>query len=108
MWGGTKPGLVDAGYDVVWSGDWAEDPGDETILATARRENRILVTLDKDFGEMAIVKGIPHCGIVRLVGIAARNQFLICKSILTRYGDELLEGAIVTVTDKRVRIRTNS
>jgi predicted nuclease of predicted toxin-antitoxin system len=64
--------LVAAGYDVVWTGDWSEDPGDEAILATAYSENRILVTLDKDFGELAIVRGTAHCGILRLVNLSTR------------------------------------
>lgn len=108
VWGGTKAGLLAAGYDVVWSGDWITDPGDQEILAKARREDRVLVTLDKDFGEMAIVRGLPHCGIVRLVGIAARNQAPVCTTILKRYGTELQDGAIVTATDTRVRIRPMS
>jgi len=37
-------------YDVVWAGEWPEDPGDEEILERAYLEGRILVTLDKDFG----------------------------------------------------------
>jgi len=97
-----------AGHDGTWSGDWDVDPGDETILDTARREHRILVTLDKDFGEMAIIRELPHCGIVRLVGISARMQSTVCATIIKQYGDELLEGAIVTVTDKRIRIRAKS
>jgi predicted nuclease of predicted toxin-antitoxin system len=40
--------------DVIWAGDWPEDPGDEEILAHAHKEARILMTLDKDFGEIAI------------------------------------------------------
>lgn len=34
-----------AGHDVVWSGDWEDDPGDEAILAKAHAQHRILVTL---------------------------------------------------------------
>ena len=36
-----------------------EDPGDEEILATAYAEGRILITLDKDFGELAVVWRSP-------------------------------------------------
>jgi predicted nuclease of predicted toxin-antitoxin system len=36
--------------------DWAKDPGDEEILTQAHREGRVLVTLDKDFGELAVVQ----------------------------------------------------
>ena len=50
VWGGAKKTLESSGHDVVWTGDWPEDPGDEEILATANSEGRILVTLDKDFG----------------------------------------------------------
>ncbi|GAB4233355.1 MAG: hypothetical protein Kow00121_61370 [Elainellaceae cyanobacterium] len=29
VWGGVKSGLEAAGYDVIWSGEWETDPGDE-------------------------------------------------------------------------------
>ncbi len=32
VWGGAKKTLESSGHDVVWAGDWAEDPGDEEIL----------------------------------------------------------------------------
>ena len=60
VWGGVLNTLRDLGHDAVWAGDWSEDPGDEEILARAHREHRILITLDKDFGELAIVRGKPH------------------------------------------------
>lgn len=56
VWGGALPILVDLGHDVVWSGSWPEDPGDMAILSAAYSEQRILITLDKDFGELAILK----------------------------------------------------
>ena len=46
------------------------------FLAKAHYEGRILVTLDKDFGELAIVKGKPHSEILRLVNLSARQVFL--------------------------------
>ena len=55
VWGGTRGELVVAGHDVVWAGDWLQDPGDEEIMARAAQEGRILMTLDKDFGKLAIV-----------------------------------------------------
>lgn len=42
--------LESCGHEVVCSGDWPTDPGDAAILNTAQREERVLVTLDKDFG----------------------------------------------------------
>ncbi len=74
VWGGVKKALESAGYDVVWTGDWSEDPGDREILAQAYQENRILVTLDKNFGELAIVYKNPHHGIIRLVNLSTQEQ----------------------------------
>ncbi|MBI4870432.1 MAG: DUF5615 family PIN-like protein [Candidatus Riflebacteria bacterium] len=105
VWGGTAMWLRTAGHDVVWAGDWQEDPGDEAILARARAQRRILVTLDKDFGEMAVVRGLPHFGIVRLVGLASRDQGRNCLTALEAYEKALQEGAIVTVERGRTRLR---
>ena len=105
VWGGTRKDLEAVGHDVVWTGDWPKDPGDREILAYAHREGRVLVTLDKDFGEMAIVRKTKHSGIVRLVNFSARQQGLICLLVIDKYGIELKAGAIVTAEPGRLRIR---
>ncbi len=105
VWGGARNTLSEAEHDVLWAGDWPEDPGDEEILKRAHREGRVLVTLDKDFGELAIVRNVPHSGIVRLVGFRAREQAVACTRVLDLYGGELRAGAIVTAEPGRVRIR---
>ena len=64
VWGKAADQLRIAGHDVVWSGDWPEDPGDEAILAIADSEQRVLVTIDKDFGELAVRRGLAHHGIL--------------------------------------------
>lgn len=107
VWYGVKDELITAGYDVIWAGDWSEDPGDEQILATAHSEGRILVTLDKDFGELAIVRGFPHNGILRLVNLSTKQQIAVCLQVLSRYGQELEAVAIVTAELGRVRIRSS-
>lgn len=105
VWGSARKHLEDAGHDVVWAGDWPPDPGDEEILDRARRDGRVLVTLDKDFGELAILRGQRHSGILRLVNLSAQHQGSICLRIRTSYGGELRAGAIVTVEPGYLRIR---
>jgi predicted nuclease of predicted toxin-antitoxin system len=80
VWGGAKAELRAAGHDVYGTGDLAEDPGDEDILTQTHVEQRVLITLDKDFGELAIRQSLPHCGIVRLVNFGApagRGHFVV-------------------------------
>ena len=43
--------LREQGHDVVESRERGEDPGDQTLLEWATAEQRILVTIDKDFGQ---------------------------------------------------------
>jgi predicted nuclease of predicted toxin-antitoxin system len=85
--------------------DWPEDPGDEEILARAQRESRVLVTLDKDYGELAVVREQAHSGIVRLVALSTTKQAELCVAVLEKYGRHLEAGGIVTVESGRVRVR---
>lgn len=106
VWGGAKKVLEKAGHNTKWVGSLTEDPGDDAILKKAYEEHRILVTLDKDFGELAILHDKPHSGIIRLVGYSALRQGPICVKVLEKYGDDLQKNAIVTVEKSRVRIRS--
>lgn len=54
-----------AGHDVGWVRTQAPGSADADVLATAQRENRVLLTFDKDFGELAWNRGLPAtCGVV--------------------------------------------
>ena len=44
VWGGVLPDLRTAGHDVVWTGEWDEDPGDDEILARAHAEEWVVIT----------------------------------------------------------------
>lgn len=105
VWGGALEVLSDLGHAVAWAGSWEKDPGDIAILATAHSEKRILVTLDKDFGELAILKGLPHSGIIRLTGFRATQMAGAIHHVVSTYEQELTSGAIVTADPKRIRIR---
>ena len=105
VWGGAVETLRDAGHDVAWAGSLPIDPGDEEILERAHAEQRVLVTLDKDFGELAVVRGRSHAGIVRLVNLSGRQQGAACVEVLRRYEAELARQAILTVEPGRIRIR---
>jgi predicted nuclease of predicted toxin-antitoxin system len=53
------------GHDVRWISEGASGSSDKQVLAMAESEGRILLTFDKDFGELAWRAGLPaSCGIV--------------------------------------------
>lgn len=105
-WGPAAEEIRAAGHEVEWVGDWKPDPGDEEILKIAIERKAVVVTLDKDFGEMAVVNNIRHSGIIRLVGFSARDHAGACIALLEAYGEELSNGAIVTAADGRARVRS--
>ena len=105
VWGGALPILLELGHDAEWAGSWEKDPGDASILAHAHSSQKILVTLDKDFGELAILKGMPHHGILRLTGFRAAQMAAAIHHITVYYQNDLANAAIITADPERVRIR---
>ena len=105
VWSGAQGTLRAIGHDVESTADWPRDPGDDEVLAHAFQNSQVLITLDKDFGELAVVLQRPHVGIIRLVDCRAEDQGRAAAATLARYGQDLSEGAIVTVEPGRVRVR---
>jgi len=96
--------LREQGHDVVESKDRGPDPGDRALLEQAAREGRILVTMDKDFGEFVFVENLPHYGLVRLPDVPADRRIQLMDTILFRHHHDLDTQAIVTVRGERIRI----
>lgn len=92
-------------YEVVWIPETGKDPGDEAILKKAEREGLILVTADKDFGELVFLKKMVCPTIIRLVDIPAKFQGEILLQLIKSYKKEIETGALLTVDKFRVRIR---
>lgn len=105
IWPGAREPIAAAGHEVEWVGAWAEDPGDEEILVRAFANRQIIVTLDKDFGELAVAFGRAQAGIVRLVDVRHMEQATLCIELLALHGAALTLGAIVTAEPGRTRIR---
>ena len=63
--GAAVVALAAAGHDVTWVRTAAPGASDPEVLAWAVREQRILLTFDKDFGELARASALPSiCGVV--------------------------------------------
>jgi len=56
--GAVVAALEVAGHDVVWIRTVAPGSRDEDVLAWAVREDRVLLTFDRDFGELAWRMGL--------------------------------------------------
>ena len=97
--------LTDLGHDVRLAMDVDPRASDETLLALAFQEKRVLVTEDKDFSELVFVRRLPHPSIVRFVEMRVEDQVAAMRELLDHYSAELEDGALIVVTRGRVRIR---
>ncbi len=100
-----RAALVDLGHDVVSARERCPHASDEALLALALGENRVLITEDKDFGELVFLVGRPHAGIVRLVEMTPAERADAMRGLIETHVDAMREGAVIVVTESRVRIR---
>lgn len=93
------------GHDVLSA--LAIDPraSDEVLLNAALPDDRILVTADRDFGELIFVRALPHGPVIRLVELDLPEQVIGMAELLERHASELTEKVIVTVSRGRIRLR---
>ena len=80
---------------------------DSDILQKARQEERILLTHDLDFGELLAASGgeLPSVVILRLRDMRAPNVSKHLFSIIDQQAEALTKGAVLSVTEQKVRIR---
>jgi predicted nuclease of predicted toxin-antitoxin system len=84
------------------------DPGisDSAVLDLANQKRAVLLTADKDFGELVYRRGRSNPGIllVRLAGLPPERKANIVCSVVRTHGVEL-RHAVAVVTERNVRVR---
>ncbi len=98
--------LLELGHDVLCARDHCPQASDQSLLAFALDEGRVLVTEDKDFGELVFLRGLAHPGIVRLCGMTPVQRANAMRVLIERHEQAILDGAIIVVTGNRVRVRS--
>ncbi len=93
------------GHDVLLVREVAPQARDEDVLKLAQEEGRILLTLDKDFGELAFVRRMPHPAIVRFVELTVEQQVAALAELMRDYSHALSTQSIIVVSVARIRIR---
>jgi predicted nuclease of predicted toxin-antitoxin system len=94
------------GYDVVEAAEVCPTVDDDEVLQWAHRDLRVLLTADKDFGELVVRLGHQTLGLVNIAlgDLAVATRANIVAARLTELGDRVI-GNIVTIEPGRVRIR---
>jgi predicted nuclease of predicted toxin-antitoxin system len=98
--------LRDQGHDVTAiAHDYPASLSDDHVLAIAHAERRILVTNDRDFGELIFRQRLSHAGVIffRLADQAITTKFAWFDRLLRDYPNQL--DQFLVISERGVRIR---
>lgn len=98
--------LRSLGHDVLAAGEAMPRAYDEDILARAVSEARIVVTNDKDFGDLVFRSGHSHAGIIllRLQDESPGNRVAVVQAVLQQCSGTLADHFVVA-TETHIRVR---
>jgi predicted nuclease of predicted toxin-antitoxin system len=98
--------LRDAGHDVLYIVEHAPGVADDEVLDLAREESRVILTEDKDFGDLVVrlKKGVSGVILVRLPSGPWKVRYDRLAEVLDIYKEEFHDRYVVVETD-RVRSR---
>jgi predicted nuclease of predicted toxin-antitoxin system len=92
--------LTSLGHDATRVGrEYPASLSDEVVLALAHREQRILITNDKDFGELVVRAKHVHSGVIILrfpLDSTAQQKIVALEHLLAQHSDELDQLFVVT------------
>lgn len=94
------------GHEVLYVAELRPGMKDPEVLALAREEGALLLTTDKDFGELVFRQGFLSTGVLllRLEGLPPLEKADRVAWALREHGTELV-GAFSVLDAKRLRIR---
>jgi predicted nuclease of predicted toxin-antitoxin system len=97
--------LREAGHDVVAIAEVAKGATDEEVLNRALNDKRVLITEDRDFGELVHAHGRPSTGVilVRFHGRARRAKPSMVVAAVAKLGARL-QDAFIVIEPGRVRV----
>ena len=80
---------------------------DEQVMGAASAQGRVLISADTDVGELLAIGKLVAPSVILLRGAVttADHRLRLLVSNLDQIGAELDAGAIVVLTDQRIRIR---
>jgi predicted nuclease of predicted toxin-antitoxin system len=95
-----------AGHELLDISMEAAGASDEQVLEIAVARGDVLLTNDKDFGDLVFNQQRPHCGVIlmRLHGMAPKERIARMVMLVGLHGSEL-KDAFTTVMTRTVRIR---
>jgi predicted nuclease of predicted toxin-antitoxin system len=97
------------GHDVTYVVEMERGISDETVLQRANGQEALLLTVDKDFGELTYRQKLIHHGVVliRLEGFSNQTKAELVAQALHERGAEFV-NAFTVISPGMIRVRITS
>ena len=98
--------LREDGYEIIDIKEESPGISDEEVFQIANELGVILLTEDKDFGELVFRSRLLSYGVIliRLIGVPGNLKAKIVSSVFEEHGSEMLHNFTV-IEENKVRIR---
>ncbi len=104
--GAVVAALRQHGHDVGWILEDAPGSPDPDVLERAQREVRVVVTFDKDFGELAFHRGLAASVGIVLFRITLTSPDHAVRAAVAAFASRAdWTGQFAVVEDDRIRLR---
>ncbi len=104
--GAVVAALRQQGHDVAWILEEAPGSPDPDVLERAQRDMRVVVTFDKDFGELAFRRGLAASVGVVLFRITLTSSEQAARVAMAAFASRTeWAGQFAVVEDDRIRLR---
>jgi predicted nuclease of predicted toxin-antitoxin system len=93
------------GHDVAWIREDSRGISDDKVLLRAQEENRIVVTFDKDFGELAFRSKLPaQSGVILFRITPISPQYIAQVAVQALASRDNWAGHFSVIEDNRIRM----
>ena len=98
--------LLEKSYDIKAVRSLDQRMPDQEIIRLAALEKRIVITMDKDFGELVYHSGLEHCGVLllRLEDATGLEKQQVIAKILAQHADNI-KNHFCVYQNKKFRFR---
>lgn len=83
---------------------------DKEILQIANQKNAIIITSDKDFGELVFRQRLSNSGVIllRLHGLLPETKATVVLNFITKHSEQILNSfSVISKESVRIRKRIN-
>lgn len=94
--------LDEKGFDIRWVTNIDKRMPDARVCEIANKEQRVIITNDKDFGEIVFLQKKITYGVIllRIKGQNSSEKIILIEKLLDKYPDKIADHFVIVTKEK--------